>query len=122
MVTLLKALALQLIAGRTVGGVFTLLLAVLAPLAAVLKFIGLPILLVLGVVGAPVFLLLGALGLPAILIVGIGGSIMVVVGLLLAVGFTVLKIALPIILLVWFVRWIMRRHSSEPVVKEATAE
>src|SRR5436853_3258792 len=98
MTTLLKALALQLIAGRTVGGVFTLLLAILAPLAAVLKFIGLPILLVLGVVGAPLFLILGAVGLPGMLIVGIGGTIMLALGLLLVVGLMVLKVALPIIL------------------------
>ena len=55
---LLKALALKLLAGRTIGGVFSLLLLLLVPLAGVLKFIGLPILLVLGVLGAPLFLLL----------------------------------------------------------------
>jgi hypothetical protein len=119
MITLLKALAIQLVAGRTVGGVFSLLLVLLAPLAAVLKFIGLPILLVLGVVGAPLFLLLGAVGLPGMLIVGIGGTIMLAIGLFLAVGLVILKVALPIILIVWFVRWIMRRN-REPVV--ATSE
>src|SRR6478672_958921 len=61
---LLKALALKLIAGRTVGGVFGLLTLLLVPLAAVLKFIGLPLLFVLGILGAPVFLILGAIGLP----------------------------------------------------------
>src|SRR4051812_28060673 len=115
MITLLKALAIQLVAGRTVGGMFTLLLAILAPLAAVLKFIGLPILMVLGIVGAPLFLLLGAVGLPGMLIAGIGGTIMLALGLFLAVGLMVLKVALPIILVVWFIRWIMRRN-REPVV------
>lgn len=120
MITLLKALALQLIAGRTVGGAFSLLLLILTPLAAVLKFIGLPILLVLGVVGAPVFLLLGALGLPVALIIGVGGSIVIVVGLLLVVGFAVLKIALPVILVVMLVRWAFKRMKrDEPVVVSA---
>ncbi len=113
MLGLIKALAVSLIAGRTVGGAFSLLLLVLAPVAAVLKFIGLPILLVVGILGAPIFLLLGALGLPAMLIVGIGGSIMVVLGLILMVGLTILKVALPIILIVWFVRWIFRK-TKEP--------
>src|SRR4051812_17159967 len=112
MITLLKALAIQLVAGRTVGGMFTLLLAILAPQAAVLKFIGLPILFVLGIVGAPLFLLLGAVGLPGMLIVGIGGSIMLAVGVFLAVGLVVLKFVLPIILIVWFVRWMMRRGKA----------
>ena len=119
MVTLLKALALQFIAGRTVGGMFALLLTILAPLAAVLKFIGLPLLFVLGIVGAPLFLLLGAVGLPMALIVGIGGSIMLAVGLFLAVGLVVLKFLLPVILVVWFVRWIWRRNKETPTVVAA---
>src|SRR3954470_6004842 len=116
MTTLLRALVLQLIAGRTVGGVFALLLTILAPLAAVLKFIGLPILFILGIVGAPIFLLLGAVGLPGMLVVGIGGSIMLVVGLFLAVGLMLLKFVLPVVLVVWFVRWIMKRMKSEPEI------
>ncbi len=120
MITLLKALALQLIAGRTVGGAFSLLLLILTPLAAVLKFIGLPILLVLGVVGAPVFLLLGALGLPVALIIGVGGTIVVAIGLFLVASFAILKIALPIILVVLLVRWLFRRFKKhEPVVVSA---
>ncbi len=112
MLTFLKALALQLVAGRTVGGVSGLLLVVLAPVAAVLKFIGLPLLLVLGVLGAPVFLLLGAVGLPAALVIGIGGSIMLALGLVLMVGFAVLKVALPIILVVLVVRWFLKKRPA----------
>ena len=119
---LLKALAVKFLAGRTVGGAFTLLFAVLAPVAGILKFIGLPLLLVLGVVGAPVFLLLGAIGLPALLVVGIGGVIVALVGILLVVGFTLLKIALPIILVVWFVRWIMRPRPPRLVPPVSSAD
>ena len=119
MMVLLKALALQFLAGRTIGGVFSLLLLVLAPLAGVLKFIGLPLLLVLGLIGAPLFLLLGAIGLPMVFVVGIGGAIMLLVGVLLAIGVVAIKVVLPIVLIVWFVRWIMRSSRREPpIVKD----
>ncbi|MEO7455419.1 MAG: hypothetical protein ABIY52_04105 [Gemmatimonadaceae bacterium] len=111
---LLKALALKLLAGRTIGGVFSLLLMLAVPLAGVLKFIGLPILIVLGVIGAPLFLVLGAVGLPMLLVVGIGGALMLFVGVMLAMGIVAIKIALPIILIVWFVRWLRRDRKPTP--------
>jgi hypothetical protein len=113
---LLKALALKLLTGRTIGGVFSLLLFVLAPVAAVLKFIGIPLLLVLGAVGAPVFALLAAVGLPALLVVGIGVVMMLAIGVMLALGVLAIKIALPIILIVWFVRWLRRPKTSQPPI------
>lgn len=109
---LLKALALKLIAGRTVGGVFGLLTLLLVPLAAVLKFIGLPLLFVLGILGAPVFLILGAIGLPVMLVIGIGGALIVAMGVFLTLGLLAIKILLPVVLIVWFVRWMLRRPSS----------
>ena len=109
---LLKALALKLITGRTVGGVFGLLTLLLVPLAAVLKFIGLPLLFVLGILGAPVFLILGAIGLPVMLVIGIGGALIVAMGLFLTLGILAIKIVLPIVLIVWFVRWLRRRPST----------
>ena len=112
---LLKALALKLIAGRTVGGVFGLLTLLLVPLAAVLKFIGLPMLFVLGLLGAPVFLILGAIGLPAMLVIGIGGALIVAMGLFLTLGILAIKIVLPIMLIVWFVRWLRRRPDASGV-------
>ncbi|MEP6730077.1 MAG: hypothetical protein ABJE10_05545, partial [bacterium] len=113
---LLKAIALKLLAGRSIGGVFSLLLLLAAPIAAILKFIGLPLLIVLGVTGAPLFLLLAAVGLPVLLVVGIGGMIMLSVGVMLALGLMALKIALPIILIVWFVRWLRRSRAPQPPV------
>lgn len=107
---LLKALALKLIAGRTVGGVFGLLTLLLVPIAAVLKFIGIPMLIVLGLLGAPIFLVLGAIGLPVAFVVGIGGGLLLLIGAMLALGVLAIKIALPIILVVWFVRWLRRPH------------
>jgi hypothetical protein len=114
MLMLLKALALKLLAGRSIGGAFSLLLFVLAPVAAVLKFIGIPVLLVVGLIGAPVFALLAAIGLPALLVVGIGVVMMLAVGVLITVGMLLLKIALPIILVVLFVRWLRRPRSAQP--------
>jgi hypothetical protein len=114
MSVLLKALALKLLAGRTIGGSFSLLLFLFAPIAAVLKFIGLPVLLIVGVVGAPVFLLLAALGLPGLLVVGVGVVMMLAIGLLLTLGLLALKIALPIILIVWFVRWLRKPKTAQP--------
>lgn len=105
---LLKGLALRFAVGRTVGGMLATLFVVLVPLAGLLKFIGLPLLLVLGVIGAPVFLLLGAIGLPVLFVVGFGGLLLLFVGALLAVGIFAIKILLPIVLVVWFVRWIRR--------------
>jgi hypothetical protein len=116
MSVLLKALALKFLAGRTIGGAFSLLLILLAPFAAVLKFIGLPVLLVVGIIGAPVFLLLAAIGLPGLLVVGVGVVMMLAIGLLLTLGLLALKIALPIILIVLFVRWLRRPKSAQPPV------
>jgi hypothetical protein len=116
MSVLLKALALKLLTGRTIGGAFTLLLFLLSPIAAVLKFIGLPVLLVVGAVGAPVFLLLTAVGLPGLLVVGVGVVMMLAIGLMLTLGLLALKIALPIILVVWFVRWLRRPKTTQPPV------
>lgn len=113
---LLKALVLKLIAGRTVGGVFGLLTMLLVPLAAVLKFIGIPMLIVLALIGAPIFLILGAIGLPSMLVVGIGGALLLILGVFLAVGVIAIKIALPIILIVWFVKWLRRPRASSPIV------
>jgi hypothetical protein len=108
---ILKGLALRFVVGRTVGGMFATLLVLLLPVAGVLKLIGLPLLIVLGVLGAPVFLLLALVGLPLLFVVGIGGALLAVVGLVLAIGLIALKIALPIILIAWLVRW-LRRPSS----------
>ena len=83
------------------------------PLAGVLKVIGLPILIVLGVLGAPIFLLLAAIGLPVLVVVGFGGLLLLLVGGLLALGILAIKIALPIILIVWLVKWNFGRKKGD---------
>jgi hypothetical protein len=107
---LLKGLALRFAVGRTIGGLFATLLLVLVPIAGVLKVIGLPFLIVLGVIGAPLFLLLAAIGLPVLLVVGIGGVLLALLGGLLALGVLAIKIVLPIVLVVWVVRWMLGKN------------
>lgn len=107
---LLKGLALRLVVGRTIGGLFATLLLLAVPVAGVLKIVGLPLLIVLGVIGAPVLLLLGAIGLPLLLVLGIGGVLLFCLGILLALGALAIKIVLPIMLVVWLVRWIFGKN------------
>jgi len=48
-------------------------LALLLPIAAILKVIGLPILLILLVIGAPIIILLFLFGLPIFAVMAVGG-------------------------------------------------
>jgi hypothetical protein len=95
------------------------LFLVLLPVAGVLKFVGLPLLLVLGTLGAPLFLLLAAIGLPVLIVIGIGGTLLAALGVLLTLGVLAIKILLPIVLIVWLVRWIFRRRPSAPPASAA---
>jgi hypothetical protein len=113
---LLKGLALRFVVGRTVGGMLATLLFVLVPLGGVLKVVGLPLLMVLGVLGAPVFILLGIVGLPILFILGFGAMLLLLLGVVLTIGLFAIKILLPIVLIVWFVRWIFgRKKGPDPV-------
>ncbi len=110
--TLLKAIAIRVVAGRTIGGVFALLLTLFLPVAGILKFIGLPLLAVLGVIGAPVIFLLAVVGLPLLLVVAMGAVLLAILGALLSIGLLAIKIAVPVILVVWFIRWLRRRGAA----------
>ena len=114
---LLKGLALRFVVGRTVGGMLATLLFVLVPLGGLLKVVGLPLLMVLGVLGAPVFLLLGIIGLPILFVLAFGALLLALVGAVLTVGLFAIKILLPIVLIVWFVRWIFGRTKDAGEVK-----
>ena len=106
---LLKGLALRFAIGRSVGGLMGVLLLVLLPAAGALKLVGVPLLLVLGTLGAPVFALLGMIGLPLLFVIGFGAILLLMVGLVVTAGIVAIKIVLPIVLLVWFVRWMSGR-------------
>lgn len=111
---LLKGLALRFVVGRTVGGMFAALLFVLLPLAGLLKVVGLPLLAVLGLLGAPLFLLLGVIGLPLLFVATFGGMLLVLVGALLALGLIAIKVLVPIVLVMWLVRWMCARGRCDP--------
>ena len=103
--TLVKAWLLKLILQRSLGAVLAALLVILLPIAGILKVVGIPLLLVLLIVGAPLLLLLAIIGLPLLLVLGAGMAILGVISAVLAMGFALLKIALPILLVVWLLRW-----------------
>ncbi|MGQ0714490.1 MAG: hypothetical protein ACT4PJ_12275 [Gemmatimonadaceae bacterium] len=111
--TLVKAWILKLVLQRSLGAVLAALLVILLPIAAVLKVVGIPLLLVLLIVGAPLLILLAIIGLPLLLIVGAGAAIIGVISAVLAVGVALLKVALPILLVVWLVRWFMAGRNGK---------
>jgi hypothetical protein len=116
--TLLKGWILKLVLKRSLGAVLAALLLILLPIAAVLKVVGIPILIVLLIIGAPLLLLLAIIGLPVALVVGGGMAIIGVISAVLAVGFALLKIALPILLIVWLVRWFLAGRNGKDAGNE----
>jgi len=108
----IKALALRWLLARSFGGLVSVLLLLAVPLAGVLKVIGLPLLIVMGIVGLPILLLLAVIGLPILLVVVTVSVIMAVVGTMLAAGIALLKIAIPVVLIFFLLRWIWRKVRS----------
>jgi hypothetical protein len=85
----------------------------LVPLAFVLKVI------VLAILSAPVFIVLAIIGLPIMFVLVIGGLLLAGLFAMLSIGFAVLKIAIPIILVYWLLRWWFnngKSNSADPTV------
>jgi hypothetical protein len=101
---LVKKALLALFLGRTFGGVLAILIAVLAPLAGILKVIGLPILIVMLVVAAPALFVLAVIGLPIALVAIAGFVLMGVLSGVLTLSVAILKLVLP-----WVVAFIVLR-------------
>jgi hypothetical protein len=80
----------------------------LVPIAFLLKIVGVPLLILLAILAIPLFIVLAIVGLPALVVVGLGGALLTFVFWLLSMGLVVLKLALPIILVVWVIRWLTR--------------
>jgi len=116
--TLLKSLltkwALFKVLLRTLGS-----LAWLIPIALILKAIGLPMLILLAILALPIFIILAVIGLPFILVLVVGGLLIAGFFFLLSLGLAALKIAIPIMIIVWLVRWFTR---DEPKPGTDTAE
>jgi hypothetical protein len=94
-------------------------MAWLIPVAFILKLIGLPVLIVLAILAAPVFIILAIIGLPIMFVVVAGILLLVGFFFLLSMGLLVLKIAIPIILVYWLIRWFTRngkKNSIDPTV------
>jgi len=110
----LKTMVLRWLFARTFGTMLALLLAVLLPLAGVLKAVGLPLLLVLLVAGAPIFIVLALLGLPVLVVVAAGGVLLAMLVAVLTLGLLAVKIVVPVVLVVWFVRWAFGGPKDRP--------
>ena len=76
-------------------------LALLLPLAFLLKTIGLPLLAVLLIVGLPILFLLLIFGLPIFMVLAVGGLLMGALGVVLTIGIAAVKIGLFVLLPIW---------------------
>src|SRR5687768_2867620 len=83
-------------------------LGILVPIALLLKTVGLPLLMVLGVLALPILIMLALFGMPFILVFLIGGALLAILSAVLSFGLLALKIIVPIVLLIWLAKWIMR--------------
>lgn len=94
-------------------------MAWLLPVAFILKLIGLPVLIVLAILAAPIFIILAIVGLPIMFVVIAGVLLLVGFFFMLSMGLLVLKIAIPILIVYWLIRWFMRngkKNSIDPTV------
>ena len=87
-------------------------LAWLIPIAFVLKAIGIPLLLLLLILGAPILIVLAVIGLPLLFVLVIGGLLISALFAILSIGLTALKIAIPIVIVVWIVNWFFRAREG----------
>jgi hypothetical protein len=78
-------------------------LALLLPLAFLLKMIGLPLLAVLSIVGLPILFFLMVFGLPIFMVLLFGGLLMGVFGVVLTIGIAALKFGLLVVLPLWLI-------------------
>lgn len=116
--SLLKTLLVQGILARTALRSFGWL-AWLLPAGFLLKWVGLPLLAVLGTLSVPVLILLAIIGLPIIVVLFFGSILLSIVGFVLTAGIAMLKVLVPVLLVYWLVRWVMR--SRAPVAATPSA-
>lgn len=89
-------------------------LAWLLPLAFLLKAVGLPLLILLAVLAIPLVLVLVILGLPILLVVLAGGALLTMTMWIVSMGLVALKVAVPLLLLYWLLRWLWRGNQPAP--------
>jgi hypothetical protein len=110
MLAFISRLVMQLAAIRwlfKLGG-----LALLLPLAGLLKVIGIPLLLILFVLGLPIFILLFLFGLPIFAVMILGSLAVGLMGMVLTIGVAAIKFALFVVLPIWLMwkvsKWIFK--------------
>jgi hypothetical protein len=107
--TLIKSLltkwALFKVLLRTLGS-----LAWLIPIAFILKAIGLPVLIMIVILGLPIIIVLAIIGLPIVLVLVFAAMLLAGIFFVLSFGLVALKIAIPVMLVVWFIRWLRRKN------------
>jgi hypothetical protein len=112
--SLLAKVALLKLLLKTLGSLGWLL-----PIAFVLKLVGLPVLIVLAILAAPIFIILAIIGLPIMFVIIAGVLLLVGFFFILSMGLLVLKIAIPILIVYWVIRWFFRngrKNSIDPAV------
>lgn len=112
--SLLAKWALLKLVIKTLGS-----LGLLLPIAFVLKAIGMPILIVLAILAAPIFIVLAIIGLPFMFVIVVGIMLLVGFFALLSIGLLALKIAIPILLVYWLLRWWFgndKKASTDPSI------
>jgi hypothetical protein len=112
--SLLAKVALLKLLLKTLGSLGWLL-----PIAFILKLVGLPVLIVLAILAAPIFIILAIIGLPIMFVIIAGVLLLVGFFFILSMGLLVLKIAIPILIVYWLIRWFFRngkKNSIDPAV------
>jgi hypothetical protein len=94
---------------KTIGS-----LGLWVPIAFLLKMFGLPVLMVLGVLALPILFVLALFGMPFILVFLLGGALLAILSAVLSFGLLALKIVVPIVLIVWILKWIWGSNGSKP--------
>jgi uncharacterized membrane protein YgcG len=83
-------------------------LAWLLPIALLLKALGWPVLLVLTLLAIPLLIVLAVIGLPLLLIAAAAGIMLAIAFWVITTGILLIKLAVPILLLVWMIRMFRR--------------
>lgn len=94
----------------------------LLPLAFILKAFGLPFLVMLAVLALPLLLVLAVIGLPFLLVALVGGVLITVTMWIVGIGVAALKLAVPLLLIYWVLKWMFGRGNSPPeILQESEA-
>ncbi|MCC6318669.1 MAG: hypothetical protein IT361_13390 [Gemmatimonadaceae bacterium] len=92
----------------------------LLPLALLLKAIGIPLLILFALLALPVIIVLAVIGLPLLLVVVVGGGLVTFAIWVASMGLLALKLALPILAVVWLISWLRRRNDDGPATAADT--